>query len=72
MSDVQDAVRWLARGVTMILERANLTPYASKELDDCARAMYARILDEADSAMSRGERWSATVGTFSVTLTPTR
>ncbi|WP_329166896.1 hypothetical protein OHB49_42460 (plasmid) [Streptomyces sp. NBC_01717] len=56
----------------MVRERANLAPGASEELADCVRVMFARMLDEADSATSRGKRWSATVGPISVTLTPTR
>ncbi|WP_392749502.1 hypothetical protein [Streptomyces sp. LN590] len=56
--------------VTRIRERANLTPFESEQLGENARLMCARMLDEAASATSRGERWSATVGYISVTLTP--
>ncbi|MET4645837.1 hypothetical protein OH781_05825 [Streptomyces sp. NBC_01550] len=68
--DVEDAVWWVNDTVTQIREYANLTPFESEQLGESARLMCARMLDEADSATSRGEQWSATVGLISMTLTP--
>ncbi|MFF1834885.1 hypothetical protein ACFVXE_11870 [Streptomyces sp. NPDC058231] len=48
-----------------------MAAYQCEQLNESARLMRARMLDEADSATSRGERWSATIGPISVTLTPT-
>lgn len=69
--DVQEAVYWLDTSVMRIQERANLTPFASDQLDQCARLLRARMLDEADNATSRRKQWSATIGPLSMTLTPT-
>ncbi|WP_331759326.1 hypothetical protein [Streptomyces sp. NBC_01579] len=69
--DVQEAVQWLDGSVTRIQERANLTPFASEQLGESARLMRVRMLDEVDSATSRGKQWSATIGPLSMTLTPT-
>lgn len=70
MRDVQEAVQWMDETVTRIQERANLTPFASDQLGESARLLRARMLDEADSATSRGKQWSATIGILSMTLTP--
>ncbi|WP_326814012.1 MULTISPECIES: hypothetical protein [unclassified Streptomyces] len=45
-------------------------PFASDQLGESARLLRARMLDEADSATSRGKQWSATIGILSMTLTP--
>jgi hypothetical protein len=68
--DVQEALRWLDGSVERIQERGVLNAYASRELATAARAMRARMLDEADAVTARGECWSATDGAISVTLTP--
>ncbi|MFJ3274038.1 hypothetical protein [Streptomyces sp. NPDC086776] len=68
--DVQKAAWWVNDGVMRIRQRANLTPYESEQLDECARMICVRMLDEADIATSRGEQWSATIGYITVTLTP--
>ncbi|WP_329158006.1 hypothetical protein OHB49_04220 [Streptomyces sp. NBC_01717] len=71
VSDVQEAVYWLDTSVMRIQERADLPPFESDRLGQCARLLRARMLDEADSATSRGKQWSATIGPLSMTLTPT-
>ncbi|WP_326604237.1 hypothetical protein [Streptomyces sp. NBC_01800] len=58
--------------VVRILDRTPMPSHACRVLSDSAQIMRARMLDEADSATSRGEQWSATVGPISVTLTPVR
>ncbi|WP_329166894.1 hypothetical protein OHB49_42455 (plasmid) [Streptomyces sp. NBC_01717] len=68
--DVQEAVQWLDTSVTRVQD-AILPSFESDRLSQCARLMRARMLDEADSATSRGERWSATIGPLRMTLTPT-
>ncbi|MFI5630796.1 hypothetical protein ACIA8E_15770 [Streptomyces sp. NPDC051664] len=69
--DVQEAVYWLDGSVMRIQERAGLPPFESDRLGQCARLLRARMLDEADSATSRGKQWSAAVGPLRMTLTPT-
>ncbi|MET8274694.1 hypothetical protein AB0P40_19755 [Streptomyces sp. NPDC079189] len=69
--DVQEAVDWLDSSVTRVQEHANLPPFEFDQLGQCARLLRARMLDEADSATSRGKQWSATIGILSMRLTPT-
>ncbi|WP_329167375.1 hypothetical protein OHB49_44845 (plasmid) [Streptomyces sp. NBC_01717] len=69
--DVREAVYWLDTSLVRVQERANLPPFESDRLGQCARLLRARMLDEADSVTARGKQWSATVGPLSMTLTPT-
>lgn len=69
--DVEEAVHWLDASVMRIQERADLSSFESDRLGQCARLLRARMLDEVDSATSRGKRWSATIGPLTMTLTPT-
>ncbi|MET8192161.1 hypothetical protein [Streptomyces sp. NPDC005078] len=69
--DVQEAVYWFDTSLVRVQKRADLTPFASDQLVQCAGLLRARMLDEANSVTSRGRKWSATIGPLSMTLTPT-
>ncbi|MFF1847086.1 hypothetical protein ACFVW9_36100 [Streptomyces sp. NPDC058217] len=69
--DVQAAVYWFDTSLVRVQDRANLRPFESDRLAQCARLLRARMIDEADSVTARGGQWSATVGPLSMTLTPT-
>ncbi|MFF2436973.1 hypothetical protein ACFVU4_22795 [Streptomyces sp. NPDC058107] len=68
--DVQEALYWFDTSLVRVQKRANLTPFVSDQLVQCAELLRARMLDEADSVTSRGNQWSATIGPLSMTLTP--
>ncbi|MFF7680324.1 hypothetical protein [Actinacidiphila glaucinigra] len=67
--NVKEAARLLQGSITR-MRRAFDSDTAYGELQDRARIMQARMLDEGRTAVLRGEQWSATVGSIRVLLIP--